>query len=70
LSRFDLINFFVGKELVLHLVSVNIREVVEHIIAKVRCNFLVLFEASVLLLALIERVVSAQCLSLTLRVLL
>ena len=70
LRRLGRVNLFVRQELCLHLVCVNIREMMEDIFAKIWGHFFGLLQASMQLLSLIERVVATQGLPLTFGVLL
>ena len=54
----------------MHLICINIGQVMEHVLAEVRRHLLRLLEASMQLLRFVERVVAAEGLALTLSVLL
>ena len=48
-----LVDFFIGQELVLHFVSVNVGQVMEDIFAEIRCNLVRLLKTTMELLCLI-----------------
>ena len=64
------VSIFVWEELSLHFVSVNIWQVMEHILSKIRANFLCLLVAPIILWSFVQTIVASQSLSLSFRVLL
>ena len=67
---FGRVYVFVREELGLHFVSINIREMVEDVLSKIRANFLGLLVAAVVLGCLVQTVVASQSLSFSFRILL
>ena len=61
---------FVRKELCLHFVSVDIRQVVEYVLAEIRAHLLSLLVATVVLGCFIQAIISSECLTLSFSVLL
>ena len=61
---------FIRKELCLHFVSVDVGQVVEYVLAKIRAYLLGLLIAAIILRCFIQAIISSECLALSFGVLL